>query len=395
VPVKLHDFIHDAAHRDDSIAGYLEPGERPGTGPSRFIYWRSSQPMLPAFVNCLEDGGDMRRVYTNHEQAPWARPRGPGVKRRGNLHPHDGDGSLTVEPVAMNSRRWPVRVVGDGGPAPLPGGLHAAARAASEGHGAGDGLVSDTLARSLRHYALATRTLVAASASSAFTGVHDHVGALLIDDGGAILAAGINSGSYRHAEVSLLLSWFRDNPEARALPPKSVVITTLTPCRQCTRYLSLVMASDTVILHDEADHGRSGRVGERIARPLDLRDATREAPAVEAATSTTASATASASATAPADADAVREAERRALRNAGPSGESRIDRAHEARRYLLDRANSSAASSARATRARRPAGTSANAVNAVEASAVADEASTEAAVLDYLATWIRDASRTA
>lgn len=151
--------------------------------------------------------------------------------------------------------------------------MHAAALAStadtdpSEDHG-GRGVPA--LARSLRLYALATRTLIASSALSGFAGVHDHVGAILVSDAGAILAARINTGSYRHAEVSLLLSWFRDNPEARTLPAKSIVLSTLIPCRQCTRYLSLAKAPDTLVRFDEADEGRSGRVGERIAERIDM-----------------------------------------------------------------------------------------------------------------------------
>jgi len=383
VPVKLHDFIRADDHGDDSIAGYLEPGVGSSDDPHRFVYWRSSNAMLPAFVHCLEGGGDMRRIYTNHESAPWARPRGPGVKRRDNLRADHGDGSLLVEPVPMTTRRWPERVVGTGGPAPLSGGLHAAALSSAgntERTGTDGGPDVAGLTRSLRHYTLATRTLIASSASSGFAGVHDHVGAILISDAGAILAAGINTGSYRHAEVSLLLSWFRDHPQARTLPAKSIVISTLTPCRQCTRYLSLAKAPDTLIRFDEADAGRSGRVGERIAEPVyagvdrppgsgpmsaDEDVALELAPAgTEVVRHLT-----------PPGASTVREAERRAIRNDGRHGLSRIDRAREARRIILDAADS--------------AGQSRNHPND------ADGRQAEAAVLTYLAAWIRDATRVA
>ena len=131
---------------------------------------------------------------------------------------------------------------------------------------------------------------------------------------------GSTPGSYRHAEVSLLLSWFRDHPEARTLPAKSIVLSTLTPCRQCTRYLSLAKAPDTLIRFDEADAGRSGRVGERIAEPIGTGGDRRfESVPVSAGTGT------------------AREAERRAIRNDGEGGVSRIDRAREARRVILGR----------------------------------------------------------
>ena len=362
MPVSLHEFLRASGHGDDGVAGYLEPA-RPSSGdPHRFVYWRSSNPMLPAFVNCLEGGGDMRRIYTNHESAPWVRPRGPGVKRRAVLRADDGDGSLVIEPVPMTTRSWPARVAVPVGPGPLPGGLHAAALSPAprtgpaDDRGAPDAAGHDApgLTRALGHYALAARTLIAASAASGFAGSHDHVGAILIDDAGRILAAGVNTGSYRHAEVSLLLSWFRDHPRARTLPAKSVVLSTLTPCRQCTRYLLLAKAPDTLVRFDEADAGRSGRVGERIAERTDPGMDPGIDPGIGPGIG-------------PGHAGATREAERRAVRNAGEAGPSRIGRARAARRTLLDAAERGRGADPR-------------------------ERSAEAAVLAYLAGWIRTAT---
>ena len=365
--VSLHDFLRADRHGDD-VAGYLEPGDPPSGTPHRFVHWRSSNPMLPAFVNCLEGGGDMRRIYTDRESAPWVRPRGPGVKRRAVLRPDVGDGALPIDPVPMTTRSWPARVAVPVGPAPLSGGLHAAALSSSpesrtdpaDDRGGRDAAGHDRPgpARALGHYALAARTLIAASASSGFAGVHDHVGAILVDDAGAVLAAGINTGSYRHAEVSLLLSWFRDHPRARALPAKCTVFTTLTPCRQCTRYLLLAKASDTLVRFDEADAGRSGRVGERIAERIASGIASGIDPAgdFEACSGVVSG-----------NADTTREAERRAVRNAGEGGRSRIARAREARRTLLDAAMRSREADPR-------------------------ERSAEAAVLAYLARWVRTAT---
>ena len=416
MPVTLHEFIHAAGHGDGDVAGYLRPSDRSPDDPHRFVYWRSSNAMLPAFVNCLEDGGDMRRVYTSHERAPWVRPRGPGVKRRDNLRPDAGDGSLPIEPVPMTTRRWPARVAGPAGPAPLAGGLHAAALAAARGAGTGavgtgsvgtgggdGGDRASELIRSLRHYALATRTLIESSARSGFAGLHDHVGALLVSDAGAILAAGINTGSYRHAEVSLLLSWFRDHPRARTLPARSVVFTTLTPCRQCTRYLSLAMAPDTLVLFDEADTGRAGRVGERIAERLDAggdaggdagegggigpgSEADRRPPGDVARESASAGAASARNATSR-GMHAVREAERRARRNGGEGGLSRIDRAREARRAILEGADAVGRTAVGRTAIGGTGGTADGERGTADPGRTA-----EAAVLAYLARWIRGAA---
>ena len=212
--------------------------------------------------------------------------------------------------------------------------------------------------------------------------MHDHVGAILVSDAGAILAAGINTGSYRHAEVSLLLSWFRDHPQARTLPAKSIVLSTLTPCRQCTRYLSLAKAPDTLVRFDEADEGRSGRVGERIAERIDVGTAPgferAPVPAGDPALeSGPAEAKVARDATSP-GANAAREAERRARRNGGEGGTSRIDGSREARRAILHAAESVDRASSRTTNRHREAD--------------AGERQVEADVLGYLAKWILDAT---
>lgn len=388
--VRLHDFIHTGNHGDDSIAGYLEPRVGSHDDPCRFVYWRSSNAMLPAFVNCLEDGGDMRRVYTNHERAPWVRPRGPGVKRRDNLRPGDGDGSLLIEPSLMPSRKWPSRVSAARSPAPLTGGLHAAALAWPQSvseSGSPGAHVAPGLTGSLHYYALAARTLIALSATCGFSGLHDHVGAILVSDAGAILAAGINTGSYRHAEVSLLVSYFRNHPKARTLPERCLVFSTLTPCRQCTRYLSLAKAPDTLIRFDEADRGRSGRVGERIAEQVGAGrirvegeselGSTPSSPDFGSRNAAVAVADTASSALFP-GVRFSREAERRAIRNSAEGGNSRLDRAREARRTLLATAQSTRQSTGLAAGHYRG-----DARNAHQA---------EAAVLAYLAAWVSEAA---
>ena len=231
--------------------------------------------------------------------AGYLEPRGPGVKRRAVLRPDDGDGSLMIEPVPMTTRSWPARVAVPVGPAPLPEGLHAAAlsRAAHDAsEKARDGTAST---RALGHYALAARTLIAASAASGFAGI---------------------------------------------------VFTTLTPCRQCTRYLLLAKAPDTLIRFDEADAGRSGRVGERVAERIDPDG---EHGATALARHSRSHGTGS-----------LREAERRTVRNVGEVGLSRRPRSCEARRRLLEAAERS---------------------RAVESC----KGSAEASVLACLARWIR------
>jgi len=82
-----------------------------------------------------------------------------------------------------------------------------------------------------------------------------YVGALLVSDQGKILAAGINIGSYRHAEVSMLLSYVRKNPTAAKIPENTIIFSILTPCKGCTGHLTLAKSSNCVIYFGQKDTG--------------------------------------------------------------------------------------------------------------------------------------------
>ncbi|MEF7612609.1 hypothetical protein V4F39_01720 [Aquincola sp. MAHUQ-54] len=249
----------------DNVAGYLSGGKT----NRRFNYFRSSSAALPAFVNALEAAG-RAKVYTNLDPAPWPKHIVQNIKGKASLQLHEGDGALEVTPAEQAVRKWPSRVISTSGAAPVGGGgLHAAARGLmTSATLAAEGSRERGLQRALRYYMLATYALVDISGEESFKGLNNYIGAMLVGDDGAILAAGINTGSYRHAEVSMLLSYFRSHPTATALPAKSVVFSTLTPCKQCTAYLTAVKASDTVIYFGQKDTGKDGRAGEKIGKQL-------------------------------------------------------------------------------------------------------------------------------
>jgi len=115
---------------------------------------------------------------------------------------------------------------------------------------------------------LATYSLVDISSAEGYEGLKNYVGALLVSDQGQILAAGINTGSFRHAEVSMLLSYFRNNPTAIKVPENSVIFSTLTPCKGCTGFLSVTKSSNCVIYFGQEDTGKDGKVGKKISTQL-------------------------------------------------------------------------------------------------------------------------------
>ena len=264
MPVKLHDYVKAQDLSKGTIAGYLSRDKK------TFNVWRSTNPAVPAFIYALEGGGQKEKIYSNYPNSPWVAPAGPAaVKGTVSLDPNKDDGARMVDVVEMTSRKMPKRVTGSASKAPLSGGLHAAASAVSGGdRSMTNGSETKGLKQSLRYYMLAAYSLLNVSQEHSYGGLGNYVGALLVSDRGEILAAGLNTGSYRHAEVSMLLSYFRRFPTAKKLPAKSIVFSTLTPCKQCTGYLSAVKANDTVIYFGQSDTGKDGKAGEKIASKI-------------------------------------------------------------------------------------------------------------------------------
>lgn len=269
--VTLVEFLSGTKATTKNMAGYLsapKPGEK--DKDYEFRYLDSVNPRLPAFVNVLCDKKVPKnaKIYTNYDTAPWPKSIVDSIKGLSSFTPENADGARPIKPVLLTTRNWPSQVCGSNFAAPLPeGGLVEAARTASAT--TAENSRKRGLQRALRYYMLASYALIDISREESFKGLKNYVGALMVSDTGKILAAGINTGSFRHAEVSLLISYFRNNPLATSIPTDCVIFSTLTPCVQCTRYLEESMSSPrNMIYFGQTDTGKDGKVGMRISDRL-------------------------------------------------------------------------------------------------------------------------------
>jgi tRNA(Arg) A34 adenosine deaminase TadA len=248
----------------DNVAGYIDGTE--------FKFYKSKSLGRPAVVNAIlgKAKSSNATVYTNRADALWIKdyPR-MKVKLMDQLKPNEGDGAVRVTTAFQSVKKWPRQVAALALKAPLPdGGLYAAAAGLSKDLDLPPGSRKKGLARALRYYMLATYSLVDISSAEGYEGLKNYVGALLVSDQGQILAAGINTGSFRHAEVSMLLSYFRNNLTATKVPENSVIFSTLTPCKGCTGFLKVTKSSNCVIYFGQEDTGKDGRKGKQISTQL-------------------------------------------------------------------------------------------------------------------------------
>jgi tRNA(Arg) A34 adenosine deaminase TadA len=271
--MKLYDFFsNDPKAKNvtgsNNVAGYID-GEK-------FKYYVSDNLLAPATVNALQDkpARSNATLYTNREETLWVKDY-PGIKIKGasKLLSNEGDGAKEVKPELQNAEKWPKQIItGLDLDAPLPGGgLYAAAAAAKKDLVLTEESRAKGLTRALRYYMLAAYSLIDISAAEGYEGLNNYVGALLVSDQGKILAAGINTGSFRHAETSMLLSYFRKNPTATKIPESTVIFSTLTPCKGCTGYLNAAKSVNCRIYFGQEDTGKLGKAGAKISSQLSSR----------------------------------------------------------------------------------------------------------------------------
>src|SRR5262249_23757606 len=111
--------------------------------------------------------------------------------------------------------------------APLSGGLYAAAKTVStRGAPLPNPKDRPPLEKVLQYYMLATFGLLSLCQKVAYKGLNNYVAAMVVGDDGKILSAGVNVGSYKHAEVSTLLSYCSRTGKDK-FPAKSIVFSTL------------------------------------------------------------------------------------------------------------------------------------------------------------------------
>jgi tRNA(Arg) A34 adenosine deaminase TadA len=242
-----------------NVAGYLVGDE--------FHYVESTNPALPAAVNILALKSSAT-VYTNLKHGHWTKTY-KDVKTwpYPTEWPPTHEAFKQVTPRKLADAALPAASLTlPTLPAPLGGGLYLAAQGLKTDYA--DGTLAKGLARSLRYYMLAAYSLLDRCSLSAHTGLGNYVSALMVSDRGEILSAGINTGSYRHAEVNMLLGYFRHHGTSPKFPENAVVFSTLTPCEQCTKYLRDTKSTKSVIYFGQSDTGKMGKKGEKISSKI-------------------------------------------------------------------------------------------------------------------------------
>ena len=271
----MPDFIetyiaaYKKSHPTRNIAGYLD-------GDDNFVWVdRPRVSILPAAAYLADyivrKGWNFRNstIYTSLPTGHWITTYFKNIKTI------DMAGTATYKKVNPKSLDETVGELKlnlfsgfDQSPAPLPGGgLYEAAE-----HGLALSLEKQTSltgsrharVRALRYYMLATYALLGLCKRNGYEG-GNYVAAMMVSDDGQVLSYGVNNGqsagSFHHAEVNMLLSYFDANRDAVRYPEKTVVFSTLTPCAQCTAYLKDTRPTKSFIYFGQMDTGKSGAVG--------------------------------------------------------------------------------------------------------------------------------------
>lgn len=246
-----------------NIAGYME-----GT---KFIYEASSSDNLPAAA-FLFDGSATRikaHVYTTLPISHWLYTYMGAKDKNGGLVHVSGNLKVNIN-VTESARagKRTIKVVGGQAPAgPLGsgGGLFEATKTLASYKGKKGEKVPKVhteekgLHRALRYYMLAAYAVLGKCAKANYEG-GNYVCALAVNDSGQIFSWGVNSGSFHHGEVNMLMNYFSNNPTEKALPANTIVFSTLTPCQQCSGFLQSVNPGR--IFMGQKDTGPVGQAGE-------------------------------------------------------------------------------------------------------------------------------------
>lgn len=271
--MKLREFFAQDKYKNSSIrnvAGYVDKD-------NNLHYIDSTNPALPAAVKVVEKANNRKlKVYTNLPTSHWLRTYLKDQVKQGDyLTKPDqtivDQANMEVVPKALGELALPACPQGPELSAPLGGGLYQAAKAMMGGGADPDGGAAKGYARALRYYMLAAYTLLRLCKLEGYKGIGNYVAALMVDDSGKILSTGINTGSYRHAEVSMLLNYFGGHAQAKKFEEKTIVFSTLTPCKQCTGYLTDSKPVECVIYFGQEDVGKLGKVGKKISAGISER----------------------------------------------------------------------------------------------------------------------------
>lgn len=250
-----------------NIAGYIQQGT--------FKYHISSNENLPAAVVVFDKVGKKQGlVYTNIKKSHWIYTYTGDSGEGDKTLEYSGESNATAsEKDTMGAGKGEVRLyAGEGrNPGPLgnAGGLFEAAKALHDSetpvkYGKTDPHTRTRgLHRALRFYMLAAYALLGKCAEGDYGG-GNYIAALLVDDKGKIVSYGVNSGWFHHGETNMLLNYFRAHAADGKFPSNTIVFSTLTPCKQCSKYLQSTRPDDSVIFIGQEDTGSRGSEGEKF-----------------------------------------------------------------------------------------------------------------------------------
>jgi tRNA(Arg) A34 adenosine deaminase TadA len=254
-----------------NIAGYIDDR-------NTFQYHVSQSENLPAAAVVFDLIGRNKmkggKVYTNLRKAHWIYTYTSGAEGEGgNDLIYIEDANVAAMDTGLLTRgNGKVRVLAGEGASPGPvrgGGLFQAARSLHDSdapvsyRGSNDHSRDKGLHRALRYYMLAAYALLGKSTEAGYS-EGNYIAGLLVDDEGRILSYGVNSGWFHHGETNMLLHYFSDHPGQPKLPSNTILFSTLTPCKQCSKYIEATRPGDSVIFIGQEDTGGRGREGEKF-----------------------------------------------------------------------------------------------------------------------------------
>lgn len=253
-----------------NIAGYL-------TGDDEFLWVsRPRQSVLPAAAYLADyivaQGWSLRNtnIYTSLPANHWITTYFKNIKTVGDakgVRYESYDSRVSLDDTA-GTLELKLFSGFDQAPAPIPGGgLYEAAEKgltlSIEQQGKLTGSRRARI-RALRYYMLAAYSLLGLCKRMGYEG-GNYVAAMMVSDTGQVLSFGVNNGqaagSFHHAEVNMLLSYFDANRDSVKYPDKTIIFSTLTPCAQCTAYLKDARPANSFIYFGQMDTGSMGMAG--------------------------------------------------------------------------------------------------------------------------------------
>ena len=260
----------EAKHPNANIAGYID-------NYGLFQYQVSASDNVPAAASLIDHLQGSRDVYTNLPSSHWLYTytrQGEGTDQPGQKYLFTKEANASAKLGSQILGRSVRLIAGaHGGAAPFPsGGLFEAAKKLNDSPTAisyktenkADKVHTKEKGyhRALRYYMLSAYALLGKCVESN-SGVGNYIAALLVSDKGEILSYGVNSKGFHHGEVNMLLNYFRSRPGEKTFPEKSIIFSTLTPCKQCAKYIHETRPNDYVVFMGQRDTGSAGSAGER------------------------------------------------------------------------------------------------------------------------------------